>query len=213
VLKIIHSIFLALCFAGCLANVSDRSLRLSPLPRASGGGEIVADTPISIGSFQDSRRYSVVGEIDGRPLSATESVEQIVRFTLEQELRRRGGRIALSNAIDLRGEVVDWFVKVRPGFPTTSCEAKAGLNLKMFSPSGDLIFRGEYEGISQVTQPIFTKDLVEESLQNAMINTIEQVLEDDKFISTINNYYNGNNDGNTSYHQDNSSFENRDTIF
>lgn len=132
--------------------------------------------------FDDNRGNQVVGEIDGRPLKSIESIPSAVRQGLERRLVMAGGAVGGFNAPLISGEIISWFVKVTPGFPTTEVDAIAKVRVMVVDNSGVIVTQLESEGDSHLKKAFVTRQDVEKTLAAAMANTLDEVVKDRTFM-------------------------------
>ncbi len=189
--KALHVFYLTvvlLTAIGCAPSFGDGKLNIAPLTKVRSREPLALVGQVTIREFTDSRNYSVIGEIDGRPLTAKEPIQQVVQHTFERGLFEHGSRTGMDHGTQIAGTVKDWFVKVKPGFPLTRIFARAKLGIRVFEPGGVLIFQGTYEGASFVKHFFPNRELAESTLKQAMDTAILEIFSDDKFVETINGH-------------------------
>lgn len=185
VLKVISLILVFTNFSACAPSLEEGILRVSPLRLTKKEVTKGRTFPVLVHEFRDSRTNEKVGEIEGRDLKLDSRSLGVVRYSLEQELRKRGARFTPVGSNSIYGEVLDWYIKIVPGFPFTRTYARAKVRTSVVSDMGAVLFEGQYEGTAKQRDMFPSADKIEDVLGKAMAYAVESMLEDSAFLETI----------------------------
>ena len=159
--------------------------QIEPLPLGSGAAQAYRGVKLSVGEFLDSRATRRVGEMSGEPLEAEGDVALSVKLAIEDQLRTAGADLSLFAGPVVSGEILDWRVKVTPGFPARMLEAQAEIRLELKGPNGVKQYAAEYSGSVEQKHPLADKAMVEKALGDAMAYAIQAALSDRRLIERL----------------------------
>ena len=140
---------------------------------------------VSVQPFGDGRQDSAIGSYDGQDLEPDGNIGAVVQSALESKLRARGATIALFDTPHIEGQVKEWFVNVRPGFPTSEVQANVALELQLFDPQGKLLYRSNYAGEAAEKNPIFSQSRIEQVLWLALNEALNEVVADRELLGKL----------------------------
>ena len=144
-----------------------------------------AGKAVRVGSFEDRRSYSEVGEIDGRLLQPEGNAALGAQWFMEKLLRTARVQTGLVTGPWLVGQILDWRVRVIPGFPTTKAEAEASVRIELRDEGYGVLYAATYAGRGQAEHPFMTQTKVEEVLADAMWVALSGVIDDQELWSRI----------------------------
>jgi len=166
-----------------------KELRVDSFPDRGAAvmGENLGYSPLKVrvDQFMDARQVPSIGEINGRQLGPRGDVAKSVQRALEEKLEASGVKIALFDAPLIGGDVMQWKVSVKPDFPSSHAEAVAELQLKVFNPQNQLIYRGSYSGSASTQHPLLSQEKIEETLAIAMSEALDSALADGVFLNKL----------------------------
>jgi uncharacterized lipoprotein YajG len=140
---------------------------------------------VALRAVHDSRKRNEIGEISGRKLSADGDVRVAVKERMLEHLKMAGISSGDSSPSFLELEVLEWFVKVGPGFPTTEVVAKAGVVASLLTSSNELLYRGRYGGDAREVNIFFSEGEVEQILLRCMDRALNELVNDPQMLSQI----------------------------
>lgn len=152
------------------------------LPVSSG----LASAPtLRVGTFEDRRPYTEVGEIDGRLLQPEGNVALNVQVALEDLLRAQGAQISQFSGPALVGQILEWRVTVVPGFPTTTVKGTASVKVELRDEVYAVLYTATYSGSAEAQHPIMSQAKVEKVLADAMSTALSGVIEDRELLGRL----------------------------
>ncbi len=139
-----------------------------------------ATTPIKVrvGTFVDKRPSDTIAVIDGRKVPSEGSLGGVVQEGLTNYLRKAGIRIAVLQAPQLEGEILEWKANVSPSFPTSSASATARIKVILRGADSSVKYRASFAGESSMGHPALRASHVKELLAQAMGSALEEVVTD-----------------------------------
>ena len=182
---------LLVAFTACAPNLGSR-LNVEQIPDGpleEADLHLSSRLRIQLLNFTDARKSEVVGEINGRQLTAAGDVALSVRQALERYLRASGAlvRPALGQANSVEGEITEWLVKVQPAFPVSEAEGSASIKLRVRNQEDKVVYVGNYSANSVVKHPALDEAQVEKVLGEAMGYALVEALKDPDFVQKISN--------------------------
>jgi hypothetical protein len=138
------------------------------------------DGPIKvrIGTFTDNRKSNTLAVIDGRQVPSEGNLGVVVQEGLENYLRKAGIRIAVLQAPQIEGEIVEWKASVVPSFPTSSASATARIKVVVRGADASVKYRASFGGEATMSHPVLRATHVRELLAQAMGSALEEVVTD-----------------------------------
>lgn len=180
--------FLVVCLVAACAP--DLGVRLS-VPSVPDPEKVDAqdrrDGPLKVrvGTFTDNRKSNTVAVIDGREVPSEGSLGGVVQEGLENYLRKAGARIAVLQAPQIEGEIVDWRATVRPSFPTSSASATARIKVVVRGVDSSIKYRANFAGEASMSHPALRAAHVKELLAQAMGSALEEVVTDPGVVDQL----------------------------
>ncbi|NLF24726.1 MAG: hypothetical protein GX589_03600 [Deltaproteobacteria bacterium] len=142
-------------------------------------------TKVRVGTFEDQRAYTEVGEIDGRLLQPDGNVALNVQLALEDLLRDQGTYVSPTSDKVLVGQILEWRVQVTPGFPTTHAQAKAVVRVELRDSTYAVLYTATYSGSGEAKHPVMTQAKVEQVLSDAMLMALAGVIESNDLMGRL----------------------------
>lgn len=133
---------------------------------------------VKIGNFLDARREPTLAIIDGREVMPEGDISDAVREAITTAFVDSGARVTNNYAPIIEGEIKDWQIVIKPGFPTTDLVAKSSLRVVVRDSELNQIYRATYNGESTKQHPAPGEDTIRETLSDAMAVTINEVFHD-----------------------------------
>lgn len=177
----------ALLVNGC---APDLGVSLS-VPSVPDPDKVVADqsrsstVKVRVGRFTDSRKSSTLAVIDGRQIPSEGDLGVVVQEGLVNYLRRAGIRIAVLQAPQIEGEIVEWKAKVSPDFPTSSASATARIKVLVRGVDSEVSYRATFAGEASMSHPALRATHVRELLAQAMGSALEEVVNDPAVVQHL----------------------------
>lgn len=179
---------LALCLASACAP--DLGMRLS-VPSVPDSEKVEVqerrDGPskVRVGTFTDNRKSNTIAVIDGRQVPSEGTLGVIVQEGLENYLRKSGARIAVLQAPQIEGEIVEWKANVLPSFPTSSASATARIKVVVRGADSSVKYRATFAGEASMSHPALRASHVKELLAQAMGSALEEVVTDPGVVDQL----------------------------
>lgn len=179
---------LALCLVSACAP--DLGVRLS-VPSVPDSEKVEVqerrDGPIKvrIGTFTDNRKSNTIAVIDGRQVPSEGTLGVVVQEGLENYLRKAGTRIAVLQAPQIEGEIVEWKATVLPSFPTSSASATARIKVVVRGADSSVKYRANFAGEASMSHPALRASHVKELLAQAMGSALEEVVTDPGVVDQL----------------------------
>ena len=136
-------------------------------------------------NFKDSRPDNSIGEIDGRKLNPKGDIGLSVQSVFYKHLKAAGIKSVMYDAAYIEGEVLDWKVRVSPGFPFTKIEGASSINVTLYNKMSQPIYKSNYTGNYKLMDPFPSERKVERTLSLAMGESVRQAVEDKALINKI----------------------------
>lgn len=175
----------SLLLASCAPGLGD-SVRVDRIPEPGTHGASLAGSSLSISKVLDSRPNSWVADINGRRVEPSRNVGIVVREALESYFKAEGAKIVLFDApARLNVDVKELAVQVSPGFPTSTAEARAKIELELNTKSGAR-FIGKYESTTMIEHPMLDQAKIEKALGEALGEAASRAANDPKLRSVMN---------------------------
>ena len=174
-------------FSACAPSLG-KQLRVDNIIQSEPSGapaDAEALPRVRVGTFEDRRPYSEVGEVDGRQLQPSGNVALNVQTALEEMLSGGGLRPSQFSGPVLSGQILEWRVKVQPGFPTTTVYASAEVKVELRDQNHALIYAATYSGNGEAEHPMMSQARVEKALGEAMQTALSGIIEDRDLRSRI----------------------------
>jgi hypothetical protein len=186
-------LLLTFALSACAPNMGNGSMIIAPIRMPfsllGDAGRLFKSTGVDavrVTRFSDERPLDGIGEIDDRILVAATDVGDAARGAFVEAVKSRRVLVKQDmNIPTLGGEVERWFVKIEPGFPTTSCIAMAKIKVEVFDKSGVIVYQGHYEGGYSETRLVPRKQDVEDVLQRAMANAVQSAVDDSELWRVV----------------------------
>jgi hypothetical protein len=140
---------------------------------------------IRVGKVEDRRKYSEVGEIDGRLLQPAGNVAHSVELALQELLRSKDIQPSQFHGKWLMGHILEWRVQIFPGFPTSRVQALAEVKIELEDPSHRRLYSVVYKGTGQAEHPFLTEGGIEDVLGEAMYTALSGAVEDPQLMDKI----------------------------
>jgi len=159
-----------------------------PVAEIPGPGEYHAGhapTPFMLGLLADGRESETIGRIDGREVTAAGDVTGAVRGSLLEYLKASGVESAPGDGPMLRGTVLSWLVEVTPGFPASSAEGTAAVELELVDSAHRVLYTGRYEGQAARKDPFLTEEKIRTVLGEAMAFALREASRDERLLAEI----------------------------
>ncbi len=179
---------LALCLVSACAP--DLGVRLS-VPSVPDPEKVEAqerrDGPVKVrvGTFTDNRKSNTIAVIDGRQVPSEGTLGGLVQEGLENYLRKSGVRIAVLQAPQIEGEIVEWKANVLPSFPTSSASATARIKVVVRGADSSVKYRANFAGEASMSHPALRASHVKELLAQAMGSALEEVVTDPGVVDQL----------------------------
>jgi hypothetical protein len=185
--QLVLSALIALLVSAC---APDLGVTLS-VPSVPDPDKILADqsrpssVKVRVGRFIDSRTSSTLAVIDGRQIPSDGDLGVVVQEGLVNYLRRAGIRIAVLQAPQIEGEIVEWKAKVAPDFPTSSASATARVKILVRGVDSEISYRATFAGEASMSHPALRASHVRELLAQAMGSALEEVVNDPAVVQHL----------------------------
>lgn len=184
-MKVLVNLLIAFSLASCAPGIED-SLGVDRVPQPEHGTESLSGRSLSISTVSDSRPSDFVGEINGRKVKSNRNVGVVVREALESYFKAEGAKVVMFDApARLNVDVKELYVVVTPGFPTSTAEAKAKIELELSAKNGSK-FIGKYAASTTVEHPILDQARIEQALGDALGEAASRASRDPKLWSVLN---------------------------
>jgi hypothetical protein len=109
----------------------------------------------------------------------------VVQEGLENYLRKAGVRIAVLQAPQIEGEIVEWKATVLPSFPTSSASATARIKVVVRGADSSVKYRANFAGEASMSHPALRASHVKELLAQAMGSALEEVVTDPGVVDQL----------------------------
>jgi hypothetical protein len=140
---------------------------------------------VKVGTFLDKRPSDTIAIIDGRQVPSEGSLGGVVQEGLANYLRKAGARIAVLQAPQIEGEIVEWKTKVSPDFPTSSASATARIKVVVRGIDSSIKYRASFAGEASMSHPALRASHVKELLAQAMGSALEEVVTDASVVEQL----------------------------
>lgn len=173
-----------LCLFSCAPGLeSTINIDRFPEPQRSARAELPSKV-VQIVKVNDARPNPWVAEIKGREVSSSRDVAVVVREGFESYLNSEGVRVVMFDSQShMTIDVKELSIIVQPGFPTSSAEAKARIEVELITPAGRYL--GKYESTTSAEHPMLDQDRIETALGESLGEAIHQAVSDQKLINMI----------------------------
>lgn len=175
---------------GCAPGLG-RTLRINDIPEnpdSAVGTDLHGLVVVRIDTFRDARGEPAIGTIQGRALYPQGDIGEIVRAEFADELTQKGATVTGQGGVLVQGRVLQWHVDVRPGFPASSAEAYAAIEIEVFNEYNELVYRGQYTGDTALRHPFMSQQRVERTLGSAMGYAVAEALRDQGLTDALNRH-------------------------
>jgi hypothetical protein len=187
-LRVPAAIAAGFIFCSCSVHVgSTIEVPDVPAPTISQETKKSLDLDVSLGTIKDMRSTSAEPASEDSPERYTEpqgDVGQVVKGALQNAFAQCGIRARSDAALSVWGEVRRWRTKVITK-STSSIKSEAALYIEVVDRSGTRVYSGTYHGVRASEFPVASLSDIRESLGLAMTQAIEQLLDDEEFITAL----------------------------
>lgn len=141
-------------------------------------------------AFTDERSNKVVAVIDGRSVEADRDPAAAAQRIVEAQFRESGVRRGLYEGATIRGTLLEWNIRIVPGFPSTKMRAEAKVRLEVLPIGADAltakpVYSARYSGVVEEEHPIGSTERIERTFARAMAEAASEALQDEKFLREI----------------------------
>lgn len=138
--------------------------------------------------FDDARVVEAIAQIDGRLVKPDGDIGTVVQRIFESQLKADGISLSLFDAPAIRGKVVEWRVNVVPGFPSTTIQATAAIDVEIIDNGKNIVHRARYSGNFERTHPFLDEGDIRKALGKAMSFAAHEAVQDPAFSQTLLSY-------------------------
>jgi hypothetical protein len=186
-MRILGRVLLSAVVIGGLAGCSPglgTTLSIGAVPTPVVGRSSRGDSPVRIQSFIDARPPHSVS-VGDRQLRAEGDVPGKVQVALGEFLKANGFRLSAGDAAAIRGTVLDWGVKVTPGFPSSVVEGNATVELEAFGSDSTERYVRRYSGQAVARHPFLNEERIRETMGEAMRYALQTAMEDARLLENL----------------------------
>lgn len=178
----INKIFfaLSLLLTACVAAVGP-SIEVPSIPEPRETNDIFP-VLVEVGDFQDIR---LVDQASKR-VSPEGNVSALVKQSFTTYLEKRGATVEPASPVKINGELRSWEAEVQ-GTSTGMLNSTASIYVEVRDSSNNKIYSGVFQGTRASQFPLVTKSDIQDSLAFALVQAIDQALNDSSFRKSLTN--------------------------
>lgn len=140
---------------------------------------------IRLADVVDSRADQAVADISGRGVPFEGNLADFLRIQLERQLIANQARIVLFDAPTLETTILEWQVRVDTGFPTTSLESRARVDVRLADADGRTLYGATYSGSVSKQHPAPTESTIKDVLSESMGYAFSELVSDERLWSKL----------------------------
>ncbi len=178
--------FLVSCAPGLGTSFNVSSVETVPVESR----KLLTGLRVRFAPFVDERREKEVAEIDGRGLEPERDPAAAAQRIVEAQFREAGVRRGLFEGATIRGTLLEWHIRITPGFPSTKMHASAKIRLEVLAVGEDPaqakpLYSARYSGIIDEEHPIGSTERIERAFARAMAEAASEALQDSRFVAEL----------------------------